>query len=69
MDYQGEELPEESGPIGGLEDLESVQPQGNNCYRQPEMDGLLNSLYSARSVLVTSGEGMGKTYLGSRHRS
>jgi hypothetical protein len=27
------------------------------------MDGLLHSLYSARSVLVTSGEGMGKTYL------
>ncbi|WP_238546923.1 ATP-binding protein [Synechocystis sp. PCC 6714] len=63
MDYQGKELPEESesGTIGGLEDY--VQPQGNNCYRQPEMDGLLNSLYSARSVLVTSGEGMGKTYL------
>ena len=49
--------------MSGLEDLESVQPQGNNCYRQPEIDGLLNSLYSARSVLVTSGEGMGKTYL------
>ena len=27
------------------------------------MDGLLNSLYSARSVLVTSSEGMGKTFL------
>ncbi|MBD2620160.1 ATP-binding protein [Synechocystis sp. FACHB-898] len=27
------------------------------------MEGLLHSLYSARSVLVTSGEGMGKTYL------
>ena len=27
------------------------------------MDGLLNSLYSARSVLITSSEGMGKTFL------
>ncbi|AGF53516.1 unknown protein (plasmid) [Synechocystis sp. PCC 6803] len=40
-----------------------AQPAVEACYRQPELEGLLHSLYSARSVLVTSGEGMGKTYL------
>lgn len=37
--------------------------RSETCYREPEAEGLINSLYSARSVLVTSGEGMGKTFL------
>ncbi|WP_243418706.1 ATP-binding protein [Synechocystis sp. PCC 6803] len=66
MDYEGEGLPEQPEPwsTGGLGDeWELAPPAGETCYRQPEMDGLLHSLYAARSVLVTSGEGMGKTYL------
>jgi type II secretory pathway predicted ATPase ExeA len=64
MDYESEGLPEQPESIGSLEDeWELAPPAGEACYRQPEMEGLLHSLYSARSVLVTSGEGMGKTYL------
>ena len=33
------------------------------CYRESEVGGLINSLLAGRSVLVTSGEGMGKTFL------
>ena len=66
MDYESEGVSEQSEPwsTGGLGDeWELAPPAGEACYRQPELEGLLHSLYSARSVLVTSGEGMGKTYL------